>query len=316
MTFAPDDIEIKEFVPTMRGYDRNEVRAFLRAVAEDVRRLEDRLTERAMMAMQSEVATAPIATAEASTSSRLEDAIRDLTVAVQSLTIREAAPVSVAPSAPAVASVASSVTPSTTMPNETRTAAATVTPPEPGEPRRTETASVVELPKREIETSSQPPITTEVRKSTWDGIERRSAKRPWSGSNKSETKTEPAHDIERGSTAEKSKHVPRHFRSSENQSLISRFLHQALDHRAKTNTASATDEIVNKHLLVSGEPQLHFASNPSGGAPSDRQTGSAPPFGSTHRLASETEHGDNGHDDSESGGSEIPTNVVPLMRAV
>lgn len=45
MTFSPDDIEIKEFVPTLRGYSRDEVRAFLRSVSDDVRRLEEQLAE-------------------------------------------------------------------------------------------------------------------------------------------------------------------------------------------------------------------------------------------------------------------------------
>jgi DivIVA domain-containing protein len=43
MHFSPDEIEIKEFVPTLRGYSREEVRAYLRSLAEDVRRLEEAL---------------------------------------------------------------------------------------------------------------------------------------------------------------------------------------------------------------------------------------------------------------------------------
>ena len=43
MPFSPDEIEIKEFVPTLRGYGREEVRAYLRSVSEDVRRLEEQL---------------------------------------------------------------------------------------------------------------------------------------------------------------------------------------------------------------------------------------------------------------------------------
>jgi DivIVA domain-containing protein len=45
MPFTPDEIEIKEFVPTLRGYGREEVRAYLRSVSEDVRRLEIQLEE-------------------------------------------------------------------------------------------------------------------------------------------------------------------------------------------------------------------------------------------------------------------------------
>ena len=43
MPFSPDEIEIKEFVPTLRGYGREEVRAYLRSVSEDIRRLEQQL---------------------------------------------------------------------------------------------------------------------------------------------------------------------------------------------------------------------------------------------------------------------------------
>jgi hypothetical protein len=40
---SPDNIEIKEVGPTLRGYGREEVLAFLRSVAENVRRLEEQL---------------------------------------------------------------------------------------------------------------------------------------------------------------------------------------------------------------------------------------------------------------------------------
>ena len=37
MAFAPDEIATKRFIVRARGYDRNEVESFLRAVAEDYR---------------------------------------------------------------------------------------------------------------------------------------------------------------------------------------------------------------------------------------------------------------------------------------
>lgn len=43
--FTPEDIEARSFVMVRRGYDADEVGAFLRAVAEDVRRLQDELAE-------------------------------------------------------------------------------------------------------------------------------------------------------------------------------------------------------------------------------------------------------------------------------
>lgn len=39
MTFPPEDIETRRFVPAFRGYDRDEVDSFLRAVAADYRKL-------------------------------------------------------------------------------------------------------------------------------------------------------------------------------------------------------------------------------------------------------------------------------------
>ena len=37
MAFTPEEVENKEFLTTMRGYDKEEVDAFLRAVAADYR---------------------------------------------------------------------------------------------------------------------------------------------------------------------------------------------------------------------------------------------------------------------------------------
>jgi DivIVA domain-containing protein len=37
MAFTPEEVENKEFLTTMRGYDKEEVDAFLRAVASDYR---------------------------------------------------------------------------------------------------------------------------------------------------------------------------------------------------------------------------------------------------------------------------------------
>src|SRR5438874_935288 len=43
--FNPEEIEARSFVMVRRGYDAEEVGAFLRAVAEDVRRLQDEVAE-------------------------------------------------------------------------------------------------------------------------------------------------------------------------------------------------------------------------------------------------------------------------------
>lgn len=43
--FNPEEIEARSFVMVRRGYDADEVGAFLRAVAEDVRRLQDEVAE-------------------------------------------------------------------------------------------------------------------------------------------------------------------------------------------------------------------------------------------------------------------------------
>lgn len=118
MAFSPDDIEIKEFVPTLRGYGREEVRAFLRSVAEDVRRLEGQLVEvRTTSSVSTPTPDANPATAVSSTPNGvpilhrtgiadlvavngLQSAITDLTVAIQALasrTTRSAEPSAVTP---------------------------------------------------------------------------------------------------------------------------------------------------------------------------------------------------------------------------
>jgi DivIVA domain-containing protein len=254
MTFAPDDIEIKEFVPTMRGYDRTEVRAFLRAVAEDVRRLEDRLTERALLALKAETVPEPADRLDPPTNSRLEDAIRDLTVAVQRLNTREIGPLAIS-----------------------------------------QMSSESTVPRLASEPILAPKVTTsETHKSTWDGAERRSASRPWSGSSAGTPTTASKPDERMNSSnsrAEKrTKHVPQHARSRENQSLISTFLNQALDHRAKpiSSTDAPVDDLVRKQL-----PEVtKFA--PAAKLPTELPT---------KLRTNEPE-------------SDVPTNVVPLMRAV
>ncbi|HZT64171.1 MAG TPA: DivIVA domain-containing protein [Acidimicrobiales bacterium] len=45
MTITPEEIEHKQFMPAVRGYDREEVDAFLRAVAADLRRLTGELEQ-------------------------------------------------------------------------------------------------------------------------------------------------------------------------------------------------------------------------------------------------------------------------------
>src|SRR5687768_15765352 len=43
MPFTPEEIETKEFLSVLRGYDKEQVAEFLRALASDVRKLSDRL---------------------------------------------------------------------------------------------------------------------------------------------------------------------------------------------------------------------------------------------------------------------------------
>ena len=47
MTFQPSEIAEKDFLVTVRGYDRNEVRAFLRAIATQYHSMLELLQERA-----------------------------------------------------------------------------------------------------------------------------------------------------------------------------------------------------------------------------------------------------------------------------
>jgi|GEM_PF-4059673 DivIVA domain-containing protein len=46
MPFPPEEIETRRFVPAFRGYDRDEVETFLRAVAADYRKLLQRTSTR------------------------------------------------------------------------------------------------------------------------------------------------------------------------------------------------------------------------------------------------------------------------------
>jgi DivIVA domain-containing protein len=238
MTFAPDDIEIKEFVPTLRGYDRTEVRAFLRAVAEDVRRLEDRLAERA------QTSAAPATAQQAfdpATSTNLEDAIRSLTAAVQSLGRTSAgdlrtvhvpevvpvAPVSVVPVAVAVAPIAlADPAPLPTVATRLE-AVAPVTEP---------VATPVGSPAPPAPTSA---ATEQLRTSTWDGVERRSARRPWSGRGNGDS-TGSTRSTE-SSRSTKSSAAPRHLRSDGNESLISKFLPKVLNHRPTSDDVTNVD---------------------------------------------------------------------------
>src|SRR2546430_8318210 len=43
--FMPEELEGRSFVMVRRGYDPDEVGAFLRAVADDIRRLQEEITE-------------------------------------------------------------------------------------------------------------------------------------------------------------------------------------------------------------------------------------------------------------------------------
>lgn len=173
MTFAPDDIEIKEFVPTMRGYDRTEVRSFLRAVAEDVRRLEEKLDHHKQRSLEN--ATAPTTVIQAPTAqvvvdgTALQDAIRELTQAVKVLALHA------------------------TLPRLGETAP--VSTPERAKPSVRgsvllagidQTRSTSTVPQRVVPDVAAPAAEVPAAKQgasggVWPGPERRSAQRPWSG---------------------------------------------------------------------------------------------------------------------------------------
>jgi DivIVA domain-containing protein len=267
MTFAPDDIEIKEFVPTLRGYDRTEVRAFLRAVAEDVRRLEDRLAERVQTGAAPAAAQPAFDTA---TSTNLEDAIRSLTAAVQSLGrtgagdlravhVPEVVPVAVAPVAVAVAPVAfadPAPLPTVAQARSQTVAPATTEAIAPAGKKPVERPAAVvppttvsqlpvsQLPVAAPVESPAPPAATsaaseQLRTSTWDGVERRSARRPWSGRGNGDS-TGSTRSTESSGSA-KSSAAPRRLRSDGNESLISKFLPKVLNHRPTSDDVTDVD---------------------------------------------------------------------------
>jgi DivIVA domain-containing protein len=241
MTFAPDDIEIKEFVPTLRGYDRTEVRAFLRAVAEDVRRLEDRLAERTEHGVAPSAPVGKASSLDPSTSTSLEDAIRSLTVAVESLsrtgtsrvvTEEVIKPAVLKPVEPVI------VKPVIVKPVELIATTPVITAP-------VNKPVVIEHVEPEITKPSDSPMsdvvpqTSKAANSTWDGVERRSARRPWSGRGSN------------SSTGTSAPREPAHLRAAANDSLISKFLRQALDHRerpAESETSVGTINESNKTI--------------------------------------------------------------------
>lgn len=154
MAFAPDDIEIKEFVPTMRGYDRAEVRSFLRAVAEDVRRLEEKLEDQSRRTLEHPAPFAHSVAAE-SAPSALHDAILELTNAVRLLAHQANAP---------------------------KINHAVVATPHGSSPSRTLAPHVTPASPRSLATDGTRVTTVASAASpTWPAVERRSARRPWAG---------------------------------------------------------------------------------------------------------------------------------------
>ncbi len=173
MTFAPDDIEIKEFVPTMRGYDRTEVRSFLRAVAEDVRRLEEKLEHQKQRSLEhaslpTMVAQPPTASSVVVDGPALQDSIRELTQAVKLLALQA--------SLPRLGDTAPPSTPERAKPNVRGSVLLAGIDP---------TRSTSTVPQRVAPDGFAP--STEVSSAhaasngLWTGPERRSSQRPWSG---------------------------------------------------------------------------------------------------------------------------------------
>lgn len=247
MTFSPDDIEIKEFVPTLRGYDRAEVRAYLRAVAEDVRRLEERLNEREIE--RAAPSSEPLATSEAAgdTGSAatapprftapldvpfrvqepvamrdLEHAVRDLTFAIQAIAARTGV----------LDRVASTV-----------------------RPRRTEPVAA---------SRTDAPVP-----------DRRGPNRPWANVERSAAPGEPV-DWSLPATARRSTRLDR---SSENRSMIERFLPRALGlaDGVDVDADEYTDELADVYL--DGDDAVGLAPDEDAarsGAPADDTSAEGP----------------------------------------
>lgn len=209
MTFAPDDIEIKEFVPTMRGYDRTEVRSFLRAVAEDVRRLEERLEDQSRRALENATSAvaAPVAQSRVeSAPSALQDAIRELTEAVQLLAHQANASKTAEPTA------VQSTGRTNTGPRGSVLLAGLG-------PQRSSSFAA----ERTAPAASTPSVPA-----TWPNVERRSSQRPWSGRPRRQstatTSSAPSRSSSTTNLAAEAVAVPR----GENRELIAAFLSQAL----------------------------------------------------------------------------------------
>ena len=76
---TPEEIEHKEFVAAMRGFDRDEVTAYLRAVAEEVRALQARVDS-----PPERVAAAPVVDLESQIGTQVAEILRSARAAAES----------------------------------------------------------------------------------------------------------------------------------------------------------------------------------------------------------------------------------------
>ncbi len=227
MPFSPDEIEIKEFVPTLRGYGREEVRAYLRSVSEDVRRLEEQLESAKSLAQSSkpsqvanpapQAAAAILTTLTANPSDAsstvvlskadlglvvdLKDALSELTQAIARLSSTQGL---FATSAGAVSAATPSlhdkhVAPVATAEQRSEQASIIKTPsPTPS----FATAAKFEPPF--IRTKPQTVANSGLVRSgatNWEGIDRRGSERPWKSA-------QPIQSIEQCEQAAQVGHIP------------------------------------------------------------------------------------------------------------
>lgn len=85
---TPDEVRVKEFLPSMRGYDAEEVRAFLLAIADTMQELQDVVDRGAAVAA---AAPAPVPVADPHLTSKVTRLSEELEVAIWTMRRLESA---------------------------------------------------------------------------------------------------------------------------------------------------------------------------------------------------------------------------------
>lgn len=87
---TPDEVRVKEFLPSMRGYDADEVRAFLLAIADTMQELQD-VVDRGAAVAAAAPAAPPAPVADPHLTSKVTRLSEELEVAIWTMRRLESA---------------------------------------------------------------------------------------------------------------------------------------------------------------------------------------------------------------------------------